>query len=116
MEGREFIELSTKGEWPVTDAKTRTTVTIYGDEYTLKGDLPEEVVVALAHHVDSRMRILATKSPQRINSARLAVLAALNLAEELFDLQNNHQELTAAMQQRWRSHRDENEPSSQSAT
>jgi cell division protein ZapA len=96
----------------VSDRVTRTTVTIYGEEYTLKGDLPEEVVVALAHHVDSRMRILATKGPQRINTTRLAILAALNLAEELFALQNSHQELTVAMQERWRSRRPEVDASS----
>ena len=84
------------------DHTVHVAVTIYGEQYTLKGDVPEEVVVALAHHVDSRMRILASKSPKSVNPTRLAVLAALNLAEELFDLQASHQELTTAMQQRWR--------------
>ena len=96
----------------MSERTIRTTVTIYGEQYTLKGDLPEEVVVALAHHVDSRMRILATKSPHRLNATRLAVLAALNLAEELFALQNKHQELTVAMQERWRARRSDQEASS----
>lgn len=90
----------------MAERTTRTTVTIYGEEYSLKADLPEEVVVALAHHVDSRMRILAAKSPQRVNPSRLAILAALNLAEELFRLQSDHQELTEAMQQRWRARKE----------
>ncbi len=105
-----------KGERSVSERTNRTTVSIYGEEYALKGDLPEEVVVALAHHVDSRMRILASKSPHHLNATRLAVLAALNLAEELFSLQNNHQELTVAMQERWRARRnDADKPSSKEA-
>ncbi len=104
--------LTKKGAKPMSERSIRTTVTIYGEEYTLKGDLPEEVVVALAHHVDSRMRILATKSPKRLSPTRIAVLAALNLAEELFQLQNNHQELTVAMQERWRARKTDPEVSS----
>lgn len=85
----------------------RTTVTIFGEEYQLKGDLPEDVVHALAHHVDSRMRLLASRS-QRVNGSRLAVLAALNLAEDIFRLQAEHDELVATMQQQWRTRRGAN--------
>ncbi|MHB1610415.1 MAG: cell division protein ZapA [Sulfobacillus sp.] len=85
----------------MVEDSVRTTVTIYGEEYQLKGDLPEEVVQALAHHVDSRMRILASKSP-RVSPTRLAVLTALNLTEELFRIQAERDELVQTMQQKWR--------------
>ena len=75
----------------------RTLVSIYGEDYALVGDLPEEVVEALATHVDSRIRVLASKNP-RVSLNRLAVLTALNVAEELFRLQEEHQKLVATMQ------------------
>lgn len=90
----------------MAEAKTRTTVTIFGEEYSLKSDLPEEVVHSLAQHVDGIMQILASKQLRSSNSTRLAVLAALNLAEDLFDLQGQYQELTEAMQQQWRAKRE----------
>lgn len=83
----------------------RTTVSIYGEEYQLKGDVPEEVVQALAYHVDNRLRVLASKNP-RISLNRLAVLTALNLAEELFRLQEEHERLVATMQKQWRTKRE----------
>lgn len=83
----------------------RTTVSIYGEEYSLVGDLPEDVVQALAYHVDNRIRVLASKNP-RASLNRLAVLTALNVAEELFRLQEDHQQLVQTMQQQWRSKRE----------
>ncbi len=83
----------------------RTTVSIYGEDYSLIGDLPEDVVEALAYHVDNRIRVLASKNP-RASLNRLAVLTALNVAEELFRLQEEHQKLVNTMQQQWRSKRE----------
>lgn len=83
----------------------RTTVSIYGEDYSLVGDLPEDVVKAIAYHVDNRIRVLASKNP-RVSLNRLAILTALNVAEELFNLQEEHQQLVSTMQQQWRSKRE----------
>ncbi|AUW94256.1 MAG: cell division protein ZapA [Sulfobacillus thermosulfidooxidans] len=82
----------------------RTTVTIYGEEYSLKGDLPKDVIQALAHHVDGRLRVLAAKNPH-LGISRIAVLALLNMAEDLYHLQEQNEELVRAMQEQWRSNR-----------
>jgi cell division protein ZapA len=84
--------------------QTRTTVTIYGEDYSLVGDMPEDVIHALAYHVDNRIRVLASKNP-RVSLNRLAILTALNLAEELYMLQQEHQKLVETMQQQWRAKR-----------
>lgn len=86
----------------------RTQVSIYGEEYSLRGSLPEEIVEALAKHVDSRMRSIAAGSPG-VSGSRIAVLAALNMAEELFQLQSEHEELIEAMQEQWRSRKNTNQ-------
>lgn len=83
----------------------RTTVSIYGEDYSLVGDLPEDVIQALAYHVDNRIRVLASKNP-RVSLNRLAILTALNVAEEFFELQEQHQQLVSTMQQQWRSKRE----------
>jgi cell division protein ZapA len=80
---------------------TRTTVVIYGEEYPLRTDLPDEVVQAIARLVDSRMRLLAGKHP-RVPAGRLAVLACMTLAEELLRLQAEHEEALRALQAQWR--------------
>ncbi len=82
----------------------RTTVMIYGEEYQLKGDLPKDVIQALAHHVDGRLRVVAAKNPH-LGISRLAVLALLNMAEDLYHLQEQNEELIKAMQEQWRTSR-----------
>jgi cell division protein ZapA len=56
-------------------------VDIYDQRYNLRGDNPE-YVRALAATVDSKMRAVAARSAT-VDSLRVAVLAALNLADEL---------------------------------
>ena len=58
-----------------------TTVTIYDQTYHLTGQDPEHIR-HLAEQVDSKMRAVAAQG-HTVDSLRVAVLAALNLADEL---------------------------------
>src|SRR5512136_905360 len=65
------------------NASARTTVEIFGRRYELRGTEPSEHLEELARYVDRRMRELAEVSPH-VDTAKLAVLTALNIADELF--------------------------------
>lgn len=58
-----------------------TTVTIYDQAYHLMGQDPDHIR-HLAEQVDAKMRAVATQG-RTVDSLRVAVLAALNLADEL---------------------------------
>jgi len=58
-----------------------TTVTIYDQTYHLTGQDPDHIR-SLAEQVDAKMRAVAAQSHTG-DSLRVAVLAALNLADEL---------------------------------
>jgi len=58
-----------------------TTVSIYGQTYNLSGEDPAHVR-QLAEYVDGKMRAVAAQG-RTVDSLRVAVLAALNLADEL---------------------------------
>lgn len=58
-------------------------VEIFGRRYRLRSSQPGEDLGRIAAYVDRRMRELAQYLPQQ-DSVKLAVLAALNIAEELF--------------------------------
>lgn len=58
-----------------------TSVTIYDQTYHLSGQDPEHVR-HLAAYVDAKMRAVAAQG-RTVDSLRVAVLAALNLADEL---------------------------------
>ena len=58
-------------------------VEIYGQRYTLKGSDDRAYVESLAAHVDRRMREIADTTPT-VDSLKVAVLAAVNVADEFF--------------------------------
>jgi cell division protein ZapA len=58
-------------------------VDIHGQRYPIRSTLDQEYVARLASYVDEKMRAAADSTPTG-DSLRLAVLAALNVADELF--------------------------------
>src|SRR2546422_9522586 len=58
-------------------------VEIAGQRYPIRSTLDQEYVARLALYVDEKMRAAADTTPTG-DSLRLAVLAALNIADELF--------------------------------
>ena len=59
-------------------------VDIHGQRYSIRSGLDPEYVARLATYVDEKMRAAADSTPTGGDSLRLAVLAALNIADELF--------------------------------
>ena len=58
-------------------------VEIHGQRYPIRSSLDPEYVLRLAAYVDDKMRAAGEQTPSG-DSLRLAVLAALNIADELF--------------------------------
>ena len=57
-------------------------VNIFGSEYVLKASENEEYIINIAKYVDEKMRII-DKSNNINSKSKVAILAALNIAEEL---------------------------------
>jgi cell division protein ZapA len=58
-------------------------VEIHGQRYPIRSTLDPEYVARLAAYVDEKIRAAADATPTS-DSLRLSVLAALNIADELF--------------------------------
>ena len=63
--------------------KNRVTVNILGKEYSIVSDVDPDYIRKAAGYLDSKMREVAENYPN-IPESRVAVLAALNIADELF--------------------------------
>jgi cell division protein ZapA len=61
-------------------------VKIRGQRYPIRSTLEQQYVNVLATYVDDKMRAAADSSPSG-DQLRLAVIAALNIADELFRCQ-----------------------------
>jgi cell division protein ZapA (FtsZ GTPase activity inhibitor) len=76
----------------MNEDKTQMEVTIFGQTLKLRGDANPEMTLKLAEFVDQKMReaVPSTMSLSNVlyneRIARVAILAALNIAEELFQL------------------------------
>jgi cell division protein ZapA len=70
----------TKPPQPKDAAATPVRVEIFDQPYNLRGSDPD-YIVKLAEYVDSKMRAVSEQT-HTVDTARLAVLAALNIADE----------------------------------
>jgi cell division protein ZapA len=85
----------------MNEEKVATTVTIFGGEYRVKGPEDSEYVRDVARLVDERMREVADH--QNITSqSRVAILASLNLADELLRERRQLERWHAALEERGR--------------
>lgn len=71
-----------------------TIVHIYGDEYQISSQCEVAEVQRIAAYVDQKMRSLAAQHSGRVPKASLAVLAAMEIASELFGTVQEQNRLT----------------------
>lgn len=72
-----------------------TKVQIFGQTYTIAGDLDEHYVRELAAYVNGKMQAIS-ENTTTIDTQKAAVLAALSIADELYSLRKergNREEL-----------------------
>lgn len=67
-------------------------VSIYGMEFAVKGGEDQNYTISVAQFVNNKMLELE-KTMQSKSTLRVAVLAALNIADELFQSQKNLKKL-----------------------
>jgi len=68
----------------ISKAEETVKVTIFSEEYSIRGVADKEYILRVADYVDKKMREIALKSKNRAPN-KIAVLTALNLAGELLD-------------------------------
>ncbi len=61
---------------------------IFGQMYTIQGELDQDYVLKLANYVDEKMRAVANAT-STVDTQKVAVLAALSIADELHSAQRD---------------------------
>ncbi|MBS7262613.1 MAG: cell division protein ZapA [Eubacteriales bacterium] len=75
--------------------KIRTVVKIGGREYTMVGDKPEEYIHRVAIFVDKKMQEIEDGGTGNMSTTMLAVLTAVNIADEYLSHADETEELKA---------------------
>lgn len=76
----------------MSDEHNRIDVEINGVRYTLKGDNTPENMFKMSRHVDEQLKQVMRRNP-RLSLYKAAVLVALNITEELFNLREEYENL-----------------------
>jgi len=74
-------------------------VQIFDQPYSIGGDLDEKYVHQLAAYVDTKMREVA-EATRMVDTQRIAVLAALAIADELETLRSEREEVEEKLRDR----------------
>jgi cell division protein ZapA len=83
-------EMINKGSMEATSSPT-IRVEIYNQTYNIRSDGDTEYIIQLAEFVDSRMREISSGT-LTVDSLKVAILAALHIADELHRLKNMHEQ------------------------
>ncbi len=78
--------------------KNKVTVEIYGESYAVKGDAEIEQIERVAALIDERMRRTARSNP-RLSTTKIAVLTALNIADEFLRLEQDYRQLVQMLKE-----------------
>jgi cell division protein ZapA len=74
-------------------------IEIYGQSYNVQADENEAYLNELAAFVDAKMRTVA-EATRTVDSVRVAVLAALNIADELHTIQRRQDSIDGPLRKR----------------
>ncbi|GBF12437.1 cell division protein ZapA [Tepidibacillus infernus] len=74
------------------EQKNRLPVMIYGQQYKIVGKASSNYMRMVAGYVDERMKQIADSNP-RLDTTKIAVLTAVNIADEYFRLKQEYDEL-----------------------
>jgi cell division protein ZapA len=80
-----------KGATESTTTTPTIRVEIYNQTYNIRSDGDTEYIIQLAEFVDSRMREISSGT-LTVDSLKVAILAALHIADELHRLKHMHEQ------------------------
>lgn len=75
----------------------RVEVEIFGEYYTLKGDSSQTQMLKVAQYVSNKMKQLSERN-QKLSRSQVAVLAALNLADELLKYREEYENMVRMLE------------------
>ena len=77
--------------------ENKVKVNIFGNNYNIQGDASSEYIAQIASYVDEKMEEVSSNLSTG-NQVHIAILAALNIADEYFQLKNMESNITSKIE------------------
>ncbi len=87
------------GKGKAESAEQSIRVEIYNQTYNIRSDGDNEYIMRLAEYVDGKMRDISSGT-LTVDSLKVAILAALHIADEYHQLKNSQQQTDAQLASR----------------
>jgi cell division protein ZapA len=78
--------------------KNKLTANIYGHKYTIMGDATPDYLEKVANYVNTKMNEIGKKRPI-LDTTRISVLTAINIADEYFRLKEDYDALLRKLEE-----------------
>ncbi|MGI6225789.1 MAG: cell division protein ZapA, partial [Peptococcales bacterium] len=78
--------------------KKRVQVEIFDDNYIVKGNAEDKHILEVADYVDQKMKAISQRNPH-LSIKQIAVLTALNIADELYKLQDDYDKILQILEE-----------------
>ena len=85
----------------MVERQTKVTVEILGEQYPIKGDVEPERIMRISAWLNDRMKKIS-QSNSRLSQHQVAVMTAMNLADEFLKLEADYRELMQMVKQQTR--------------
>ncbi|MCR4440717.1 MAG: cell division protein ZapA [Peptococcaceae bacterium] len=95
---RVFMSLKDREAKGSKDKINRVNVRILNEDYVIKGDADTKHIEKVSSYVDLKMKQLTLKYPH-LSPGKVAVLAAINIADEYLRLSSDYDELIKLLDQ-----------------
>lgn len=69
----------------MSDESNQVSISIFGQEYSVKAPADPEYILKIAEYLDGKMREVQSGFTTTQSSTRIAILAAMNITDELFN-------------------------------
>ena len=69
----------------MSDESNQVSISIFGQEYSVKAPADPEYIKKIGEYLDGKMREVQTGFTTTQSSTRIAILAAMNITDELFN-------------------------------
>ena len=84
----------------MTENGNQVQISIFGQEYSVKAPADPVYIQKIAEYVDGKMREVQSGFSSTQSSTRIAILAAMNIADELFNARQSGDVDSTAVEQK----------------
>ncbi len=84
----------------MSDSESLVRVSIFGQEYTVKAPTDPDYIRQIADYVNAKMNEVKEKSGGEQSAVRIAILASMNISDELFSVRRDCEELNHTVENR----------------